>query len=340
MSDSTAEQDRIERDLARTRSRMDTRLTELQDRLTPGQIVDDLMGYFKGSEGGEFARNLMLSVRSNPMPAALTGIGLAWLMAANPRPADAASHSTEDDLHARVLTAERGVVRQTSETEDAYRDRVENARGTALGLTRNAGETAESYGKRIQDGLATAKQAVAHGADTAWNKVGTAAGQVGSATQTAANQVSSAARSAGDTLTQGGHATSKAAGNLVSVITDNPVLLGVIGIAAGALLGALVPQSREEEDALGGMAEKARGTARDAAQSVVDRGGAAAQQAMDTARDTARDEGLTRDTSVGDLAKGVQSGDLASSVKQVAQDTLQAAGGAVSGGSPDKKPPA
>ena len=338
MSDNTAEQDRIERDLARTRSRMDTRLSELQERLTPGQIVDDLMGYFRGSEGGEFARNLMASVRSNPMPAALTGIGLTWLMASNPRSANSELHTEGDDPHVRVRNAERGVVRQTGETDDVYLDRLEDARGTALGLPRNTGETADSYGKRIKDGLAAAKQTVASGVDTAREKVGTAAGQVSSAAQSAASSVGGAARSAGDTLAQGGHATSKAAGNLVSAITDNPVLLGVVGLAAGALLGALVPQSREEEDALGGIADKARGTARDAAQSVVDRGGAVARQAIGTAHDTARNEGLTKEMSVGGLAKGAQTGDLAASIKQVAQETLQAASDAAGVQEPDQRP--
>ena len=68
MTDVSVEQDRIEQDLARTRQRMDSRLSDLQDRLSPGQVVDDLMAYFRGSESGDFARNLMASVRANPLP--------------------------------------------------------------------------------------------------------------------------------------------------------------------------------------------------------------------------------------------------------------------------------
>ena len=67
MSQSEADQDRIEEDLARTRARMDGRLSALQERLSPGQILDDLMAYFRGSEGGDFARNLAGSVQNNPM---------------------------------------------------------------------------------------------------------------------------------------------------------------------------------------------------------------------------------------------------------------------------------
>ncbi len=58
MSENTSDPDRIESDLDRTRARLDSRLSELQDRLSPGQVLDDLMGYFRGSEGADFGRNL------------------------------------------------------------------------------------------------------------------------------------------------------------------------------------------------------------------------------------------------------------------------------------------
>src|SRR5205814_4880607 len=80
-----SEQDRLEIELRQTRSRMDDRLTELRDRMTPGQILDDVTGYLRAGQGAEFANNLMATLRNNPVPAALTGIGLIWLMASGPR---------------------------------------------------------------------------------------------------------------------------------------------------------------------------------------------------------------------------------------------------------------
>jgi hypothetical protein len=87
MTDTTAlEQNRIEDNLERTRSRMDARLSELQERLSPGQVLDDLMTYFRGSEGAEFGRSLLDSVKSNPLPAALTGIPNPQRTKSWPRP--------------------------------------------------------------------------------------------------------------------------------------------------------------------------------------------------------------------------------------------------------------
>jgi hypothetical protein len=66
--------------------------------------------------------------------------------------------------------------------------------------------------------------------------------------------------------------------NVLSMIADNPVLLGAIGLAVGALLGALVPHSEQEEAALGEMAGRARETARNLSQEVMDRGGQVAHE--------------------------------------------------------------
>ena len=48
MSENTANAGQIEHDLDQTRSRLGTHLTELQGKLSPGQVIDDLLRYFRG----------------------------------------------------------------------------------------------------------------------------------------------------------------------------------------------------------------------------------------------------------------------------------------------------
>jgi hypothetical protein len=331
MSDSTSQQDVIERDLERTRSRMDNRLSELQERLSPGQIVDDLLGYFRGSEGGDFARNLMDSVRDNPLPAALTGIGLTWLMASNPKPRPAvgekgvASSSTDSrtwtsqeelDLHFREL--EQGVSRQADEDDTAYRFRVDEARGKALGVARQSDDTADSFSERVQQAFTAASQSVIKGAKDLRDSATDTASRLGGSAQ-------SAMQSVGEKLTQSSESARLMSGNLLSTIGDNPVLLGALGLAVGALLGALVPQSGQEEAALGEVADKTRTAARTLAQGAMDRGGEVAQQALEAGRDSARTLGLTGDKTVGNVIDEALSGDLTGSIKQTAQDVMKAA---------------
>ena len=82
MTDTPSNPNEIERDLAQTRARLDATIDALQQRLSPGEMVDQAIGYVKESGGGEFGRNLMLSVRDHPIPVALIGVGVAWLMLA------------------------------------------------------------------------------------------------------------------------------------------------------------------------------------------------------------------------------------------------------------------
>jgi len=319
MSESTNDQDRIERDLERTRARMDTRLTELQERLTPGQILDDLMNYFRGSEGADFARNLLSSVQSNPMPAALTGIGLTWLMASNPHPTtDAAARPNRPDWTAhdgpdrRYSAVTLGVTRRDDETEEGYKDRLDEARGKAMGLARDAKETAQSYAQRIQDAMASATHSAVQQAHDLRDRAGTAAAQL-----------SGSAQQAGNRLAQGGQAAQEMGGQLIASIANNPILLGTFGLAMGALLGALVPKFPQEEATLGNIADQARDTARNLAQEVMDRGGNVAREVADATRESARAHGLTGDKSIGEVVEDVSSGALSGTARDVARDALK-----------------
>ena len=352
MSDNTSNPRSIERSLDQTRSRLDSHLSELQDRLSPGQVLDDLMSYFRGSEGADFGRNLLESVRSNPMPAAVTGIGLAWLMASKGgagmgaapvapppsantgmvrvySPAHVFADGGHDATAARVAEAERGVARQQGEADHAYDTRLAAARGQALGLAQHAQETAGAFGKRVGDVLAASQQALTDGAHGLSDMAGGAASSIAGMAQGATRTIGDAAQRAGGALSQGVQATGQAGGGFAAAVTANPVLLGAIGLAAGALLGALLPQSDQEEAALGKIAGQARGTARDLAQTVVDKGSSVAHTVLATGQDSAGSHGLTGGRSPGELVDAAMSGSLAQDARQVVTDVLHAGDTAV-----------
>ncbi|MDR6820114.1 hypothetical protein J2X76_005311 [Neorhizobium sp. 2083] len=88
----------IEREIEEDRSRIEDKLNAIQQRMSPGQILDEALGYMKSSGGAEYFANLGSSVKTNPIPVALMGISLAWLMA-NPgsgRPSLGAGRQDED----------------------------------------------------------------------------------------------------------------------------------------------------------------------------------------------------------------------------------------------------
>ena len=323
MMDELSETDRIERDLAATRARMDHRLDELQDHLTPKQMLNDAFAYFRGGEGADFTKDLVTKARANPLPVALVGIGIAWLWASNhaeAAPAEPASRRTpmpgsppHTDLDVRLRLAEGDVQRFDHDDDDSYSARVDDARGKVLGVARNASDTAASYAQRIKDAVASAARSVRETSHDLSSGASDALGRLGSSAGERANS-----------LQEGTQNMARSGRNALASVTSNPFALGGIAALVGLVAGALLPTSDEEEAALGSVATKLRTAGRDLAQDVVDRGGHIVTDTFDAVKGSAEAHGLTSGKPVGELLADLKSGDLVSNVKQVAQETLQA----------------
>jgi ElaB/YqjD/DUF883 family membrane-anchored ribosome-binding protein len=71
--------DEIEREIRATETDIARTLDLLQDKLSPGAVIDTLLKSSR-ENGAEFAANFGRSVRDNPLPITLIGTGLAWLL--------------------------------------------------------------------------------------------------------------------------------------------------------------------------------------------------------------------------------------------------------------------
>lgn len=116
MTDQQKSPEEIEREIAATRSEIDETIDALQEKVSPGQLVDQALGYVKEG-GGDFAANLGRAVRDNPMPLMLIGVGLGWMMFSG-RSSEERSYERVDadgsvtsyryDPHSRSFYAESG----------------------------------------------------------------------------------------------------------------------------------------------------------------------------------------------------------------------------------------
>ena len=88
----------IEREVRQERAHVERTLDELQERLSPGQLIDQAANYLRGSGGADLMRNLGETVRRNPIPLALVGVGLAWMMLADRRNGRGADWDEDDEL--------------------------------------------------------------------------------------------------------------------------------------------------------------------------------------------------------------------------------------------------
>lgn len=94
----------IEREIENDRERIGEKLSAIQDKLTPGQLIDEGLGYLRSSGGAEYFGNFGNSVKANPMPLALMGVSLAWMMASS---GSSSSSSTSTSGYAGVNRASR-----------------------------------------------------------------------------------------------------------------------------------------------------------------------------------------------------------------------------------------
>ena len=184
-------------EIDRTRGEMDRTLSAIEQRLTPGQLVDQGMDYLRQSGANEFVQNLGGAAKQNPMPVALTAIGLAWLMALGRQPAQGDGSSS---------TSASGIRRGMHDMRDK-----------AGGMMQSA-----------SDGLSSAKQ------------------RAGDITDTARQQ------------------WDKARGGVDYLVNEQPLALGAIGLAIGAILGAAAPRTQAEERVMGDAARKMTEKAKEA----------------------------------------------------------------------------
>jgi hypothetical protein len=347
---------RVEQELDATRNRLGGHLHQLRDRMTPGQVLDDIVRYFRGREGADFGRGLLSSVKENPLPVAVTGVGLVWLMATNGRAAatdpstsgagdaDQASVRRQEDIvaaRARIRLAEQSVARQDGEPEQAYATRRDDARGYAIGVIRQADEKPESFAGRIASFFADSSSSISDhlqsakdGFENAASAAVSTLSSYGSAAQTAVNDASD--RAVGAVV--GGSRSAGASGSkLATALLDSPVLMGALSLAAGAIIGALLPQSDKEETALGEVAEKVRRTATDLAQVGMDKGSQIANSVVDAGSKSVHTHGLAGERTIGNLVDAAIDGNMASDAKQVVEDVLEAGDMAVRDGLPGSR---
>ncbi|MET4698723.1 hypothetical protein ABIE65_001745 [Constrictibacter sp. MBR-5] len=100
----------IERDIEATRASLVATVGEIERRLTPGRILDDMLdGALNGRDRSDFVE----LVRRHPIPVALVGAGLVWLLlsgkrkprraAAPPAPRDEWTERLPPPAHAPIM---------------------------------------------------------------------------------------------------------------------------------------------------------------------------------------------------------------------------------------------
>ena len=218
----------LEREIDQTRANMDRTLGALERKFSPGQLLDQAMEFARDN-GGEFANNLGRSVKENPVPALLTAVGIAWMVASSnrPRPSFADAY---DDRYARDDF--NAVDFDDTSYEDDAGDQKEGLTDKAQRLKASAGETLSDAGQRVKSAAERARQKL---------------------TGTKQTVSSGLRRTSGTAQAQ----TQRVREGFNSLLSEQPLLLGALGIAVGAAIGAALPSTDQEDRLFGSTRDKA-----------------------------------------------------------------------------------
>lgn len=85
----------LEREVDKARTRFGETASELSDRLSPSELLDQAIDMAR-EHGGELGRNLGAQVKNNPMSMILTSVGISWMMMSSGKNGAAQAHDRYD----------------------------------------------------------------------------------------------------------------------------------------------------------------------------------------------------------------------------------------------------
>jgi hypothetical protein len=254
-----------ERQAARTRVELADTLGALDDKLTnltTRHLVEKGFNMIRDSLNNSDGLNRSLDImRANPIPIALIGLGTAWLIASNTGVVD------------RIANDER---------IEAARRRVTDM---ASDLGNRAGSMASDMAGKIGMG----------GSDRPLGQTGNPmideSGRDGSSgwVHQASDMAQGAMRSVRDStmINRAGEGAGRIADQLTEAFERNPLVVGAVGLLGGALIAALLPATRLEDELVGTTRDQLWKQAEGAGQDAISRVRDAATHAIDSATDAA-----------------------------------------------------
>jgi hypothetical protein len=240
-----------------------------------------------GDKMNDTRETLVETIRNNPVPAVITGVGLAWLLMN--RSKSASNYRSGGSSWDPYAASSRGNRRPLSNS----------VRQTAGEWAEQASDAASNAGERISSAAHHLSDAAGDGVHRIGSVVGNAAEGVSEKASALAHHAGDAAshlmdqagQAASSVVTGAKHSAQRVEQTLQTTLQENPLAVGAAALALGAVVGFSLPRT-EREDRLMGEArdrvlQQAGEASHDAAASVAN----LANQALEGAKKAAQDLG-------------------------------------------------
>lgn len=256
----------IAREKARlARLEMTGTLDDIRHRLTPGALASDAWHRLKPGNGG--AMSLIRPVLAVTSPATRLSLALSVAGWVGRRLSERRNRTSPPKVIERdSATPLRDVAQRTGRTAMSLKDKAESARDHMSEKVHSARDTAREKAEAARD---------------------YAAGRYADARERAGELYESARESSQEAGRYAREKADAARQRVSRDVEENPLVVLLGGLAAGALIGALLPRGQRESRLVGGLGAGLAGKARAAGRQALSEAGLTADTARKAARDVA-----------------------------------------------------
>lgn len=299
----------IRSEIDRTRADMDETFAALDSKLTPSQIGLELWHLFKGGSSAG-AGKLWRVAREHPMPAAVIGLGLGWLLVESSKKEDV--RTADYGSYRTGYAGNYGYGRSSYAATGYEYDEYELEEGGRLSAAKD----------KIHDVAGSAKDAVGNAREKVGDAVGTAREKVGDAAGwTKEHALDLGHRAKGEARALKGKAkyqARRAKTGLWQTLEENPLIVGAATLAVGVIAGLLIPETEKENELMGETRDHLFEEVKEAGQEVLEKGKHVAEAVADKVKDEVKSAGLTPE-GVAEKVKNVAK-EAANTAKQEAKN--------------------
>jgi ElaB/YqjD/DUF883 family membrane-anchored ribosome-binding protein len=312
--DETAE---IRANIEQTRADMSETIDAIQERLNPTHLKEQAKEQVREQfeEAKEMVREATIgrvehmvqqasdtvndarytmvdTIRENPIPAALVGIGLGWLFM-NRSSRTPVRYSGRGSVRGQGVSGNRGYYddRQYAYNDRGYYDNRQYAyddrQRSSGGMIGQSRQAASNVASNVSD---TASNIASNVSDTASNIAS-------NVSDTASNLAQRAQETASNLTDQAQYQAQRVEDRFQNTLQENPLAIGAIALALGTAVGLALPQTERENQLMGEARDTLIDRAQEVAQETVEKVQQVASNvtsdATQNVKEQAREHGLT-----------------------------------------------
>ena len=327
------ETERSRADLVQTVDALRTRVADtaedLKSRVSPSAIKEEVKDYVRNT-GQQWYETIERRAKENPLQAVAIAAGVAYpafrLLKSIPAPllligagialsrSGSSVHSSQnssvsgggdagviDRLQGHMEGVSASLTRRADQARDSTREALGEVSDRISGLADRTGSTVSDAGSSISNavsGMSSTVQDVASNVASNVRETGANAGeQIGRAIDSVQQRGADAADYVADQVNylakEATHTVERAQQSFGDIVERNPLLIGGLGIALGAVIAASFPITRPENQVLGGASNQLKDQGRQLLTRGTEAAREIAQQTYDRSMEVAEHEGLT-----------------------------------------------